>query len=248
MKIDQNLQSLEKWLVLLAREGVEFALFPELAISGYINNKKLLQEYVECHARVIQEIKELSLNCSVIFSIGFPIPVKEGWGIGQVTWYNGQVIDTHVKTHLSTREKEVFVVGDNMSVFSIDGMKLGIQLCLESHFPELSIVQQKQGAEVLCYAFASPRETPSEKRERFLMYLRARAYDNCCFVVACNQVGKTCSGMDYAGVAFILSPRGEILAESIGYQENYCTYDIDLNDIVKIKNSKMGYFPGQRRV
>ena len=76
--------------------------------------------------------------------------------------------------------------------------------------------------------------------------LQARAYDNVCFVMACNQTGKTPSGKNYAGVALILSPRGKVLARCASMQPDYCIAELDFEEIDKIKNSAMSNFPAYR--
>jgi N-carbamoylputrescine amidase len=247
LAIRQNLHGIAYYLKKLCDKKVDYALFPELGVSGYINNADDLQSYKEQHDRVIEQLKQLSCQYPVSFSVGLPMPLNDDdWGIGQLTLYKGQQLSQHHKTHLSVHEKKVFSAGQQLAVFEQDSIQTGIQLCLESHYPELSLAMSQQQAELLCFAFASPRETPEDKFERFKMLLQARAYDNACFVMACNQTGLTPSGKRYAGVAMVLSPRGKVLAHSLGMEANYCMADIDLSAIEAIKNSVMSNFPAYR--
>lgn len=246
LAIKPNIEGIKHILDELKNQGVNYALFPELSVSGYINNCKDLQSYTEQHANTLVSIEELSAQYALTFSVGLPMPLGNNWGIAQLTFYKGQVIAIHYKTHLSVHEKEVFTAGNELQLFSQNAINTGMLLCLESHYPELSLIQQNKGAQLLCFAFASPRETPNEKLERFKMMLQARAYDNVCFVAACNQTGITPSGKRYAGAALILSPRGKVLAQSTGMNANYCIADINTEDIDKIKQSVMSDFPSYR--
>lgn len=248
LEVDLNLKRISYLLEEFERKGVEFALFPELSVSGYINSKDKLKEYTQKHFNLLQSLIKLSSTLTLAFSVGLPMPLKDGWGITQLTFYSGDIIHAHFKTHTSVHESQHFESSDTISCFDFKGFRIGIQLCLESHYPELSTIQQKKGADILCFAFASPRETPEDKYNRLSTLLQTRAYDNACFVMACNQTGKTGSGKEFAGFSLISSPRGKILNSSTGYDENFSIWEIDKSEIDKIKNSRMSNFPGYRKL
>ena len=48
-------------------------------------------------------------------------------------------------------------------LFDVHGITLGIQLCYDAHFPELSTRMALDGADVIFMPHASPRGTPSKK-------------------------------------------------------------------------------------
>ncbi len=247
LAIEQNISSVELYLSALAKEGVHYALFPELCISGYINHKDDLHTYREIGEEgITNRLIQLSSQHSVVFSVGMPVSAMGGYAIAQLTFFSGRIIHQHYKTHLSVRERQIFVAGTHLNLLDMHSFKMGMHLCMESHYPELSLFYQQQGASLLSYAFASPRETPNEKSERFKMMLRCRAYDNVCFVLACNATGYTPSRNKYAGVATIISPRGTVLSEYKGMESGYCIAEIDFNDIRKIKDSQMSDFPSYR--
>jgi len=246
LAVEGNIAGIQSFLDKLESENIQFALFPELCISGYINNTEDLAHYAKVHKSTLNQLIALSDKYNITFSVGLPMPLKGSWGIGQVVLQAGEIIHCHYKTHLSVHEKQVFIPGDTLSCFTAEGFKIGLLQCLESHYPELSLGLQQKGAHMLCFAFASPRETPEEKLKRFKIMLQARAYDNACFVMACNQTGKTPSGKEYAGAAVIISPRADVLAQCAGMKADYCVAELDLSAIEKIKNSQMSNFPAYR--
>ncbi|MBN2166910.1 MAG: hypothetical protein JW717_11585 [Marinilabiliaceae bacterium] len=247
LNIKQNINGMASILSAVSEKQVDYALFPELSVSGYINNKQNLHLYTQIHDQVLIQLKNLSKKYSVVFSVGLPFPIGNEWGIGQLTFFMGNIIDCHFKTHLSIHEQLVFKAGSSLQAFGIEQFTMGVQLCLESHYPELSLAYQQQGTNILCFAYASPRETPQEKYDRLSIMLQTRAYDNTCFAIACNLTGKTPSGKNYAGTAMIISPRGKVLASCLGIQSDYCIANIDLSDITAIKNSQMSNFPAYRK-
>lgn len=246
LAIVQNIRCIETFLSELEKQGVEYALFPELSVSGYINNTDDLASFLSVYDDTILTLKQLSKQYSLAFSVGIPMLIDNGSAIAQLTFKDGNIIHQHNKTHLSVHEKEVFEFGKELELLPLNHSKIGMHLCLESHYPELSLHYQQQGANLLAFAFASPRETPEEKMERFQMMLKCRAYDNACFVMACNATGTTPTKKNYAGVSMIVSPRGKVLAQYKGMEPGYCMAEIDFNEIRKIKDSLMSDFPSYR--
>ena len=95
--------------------------------------------------------------------------------------------------------------------------------------------------------YASPRETPIEKKERWLRYLCARAYDNSIFVIACNQVGSYNRKGSFPGVALVLDPKGQIIAETYSEKQEMIIADLTVSDLMQVRGSKMGFFLDRRR-
>jgi len=95
---------------------------------------------------------------------------------------------------------------------------------------------------------ASPaRESAGEKRDRWLRYLAARAYDNSVFLVACNQVGDGDAGIRFSGVILIFDPRGQVIAETSGPEENMLVAELKADLLEKTRNARMGFFLAYRR-
>ena len=248
LNIEANWTEMCRLLNRLEDQAVNFALFPELSLSGYINSLEMLKNYLPHHPSILDRLTKLSETIKLGFAIGLPMPLNKSWGIAQLIFYKGKLLHTHFKSHLSVHEKLTFEQANSIDNFDFMGHKIGIQLCLESHFPELSIIQQKKGAEILCFAYASPREDPQEKFNRLSPLLKTRAYDNACFVMACNLTGQTPSHKPYAGLALITSPRGQILSQSLAMESGFCTAQINFESIKTIKNSQMSNFTAYRNL
>ena len=67
-------------------------------------------------------------------------------------------------------------------MFHEGDLTFGLELCYESHFPEISTVLCLKGAEILFMPHASPRGEPDEKMKSWLRHLPSRAFDNGVFV------------------------------------------------------------------
>lgn len=236
--IMENISNIERWLKILVEKEIDFVLFPELCITSYINSFSIHHVWDEIKQEAILQLNKISRENPIMFSVGFPNDSH----ISQAIWSEGQMIGLHNKTKLGPSERENFKYDDSLHVTNIKGNYIGTSICYESHYPEISAVYEDQGAELLCFPFASPRETLEEKSDRFKMIVCARAYDNTCYACACNCVGEYGEANKYAGVALIVDPKGHIMAETKGYEEAYVEAEIDLEAIRKIKSSAMGYF------
>lgn len=233
-----NISYIENWLSFFSKRGVDFILFPELNITSYKNSPELHDLWKNEKDDALKALSDVSEKYDIVFSAGLPL---DGY-ISQGVWYNGELVGVHHKTKLGPSEKGNHKIGESVENISVNGLNLGVNICYEGHFPEISSEYENKGSELLCFPYASPRETPEEKLERFKIILRARAYDNSCFACACNSIGKYGDGKKYAGVALIVGPKGEVIAEYCGYEQGYVEAELDFSELDRIRNSKMGYF------
>ena len=134
-----------------------------------------------------------------------------------------------------------------MPVFGINEGVFGIELCYDTHFPELSTLLALKGADILFCLHASPRGTPSEKKRSWLRHLTARAFDNGLFVVACNQTGTNEDGLAFPGLALALNPSGEVIAERVGGDEGVLFADLKAADLAHVRENKMRFFLPNRQ-
>ena len=246
-ELDKNISETRKTISLLEADSPDFVLFPELNISGYIKSRELLEEVVIQKSNVMDQLLDISANTTMAISVGFPEKECNQYYISQHLFQNGKLVGRHRKTHLGPTEKETYSEADNLDVFELKNLNVGIQLCFETHFPEISYAQSKQGADILAMGFASPRETSAEKAERLKRYLCARAYDNSCYVIACNMAGKSESGREFDGLSMIIDPKGNVLCESQSNETGYCIAEFEKQKIMQIKESRMGWFNEYKR-
>lgn len=151
------------------------------------------------------------------------------------------------KTHIAPPETGLLVAGNQVPVFEAQGLRFGIQLCYDAHFPELSAHMACMGAEIIFFPHASPRGTPEEKRDSWLRHLTARAFDNSVFVVACNQVGDNGAGLHFPGTAVVIGPSGDVLAEDVTGEEGLLMVDLEADLLAHVRGHRMRHFFPKRR-
>ena len=245
--VSANLQEILKMLSFFEREQICFALFPELNLSGYVTSEQKIKELQEQKAESFMQLQEFSRNSQVAFAIGFPEEENDKYYITHFFFERGKITGKHRKTHLGPTERPFFSAGNQLQVFKAGKLMVGMQLCFETHFPEISYAQAKQGANLLAMGFASPKETAAEKLERFKRHLCARAYDNACYALVCNQSGQTSRGATFPGLAMIIDPKGKVLAEETKAGDGYCIANFETGLLERIYQSKMAWFNNFKR-
>ena len=143
--------------------------------------------------------------------------------------HRGKIIGKSRKTHLFplTDEKKHFKAGDKLEVFETPFGKIGLLICYEVRFPELSRKLVKMGAEII----AIPAEFPKERIEHWRVLLQARAIENQVFVAGVNCVE---GDLDYGGHSMLVDPMGSILIEASEYQEVMMS-DIRLSEVYEVR-------------
>jgi N-carbamoylputrescine amidase len=151
------------------------------------------------------------------------------------------------KIHIAPPERKVFSPGNSVPLFEIEGVKLGIQLCYDAHFPELSTRMAIDGADIIFMPHASPRGTPTQKLASWLRHLTARAFDNSVFIVACNQNGGNQKGLHFPGIAVVIDPSGDILEDNVGGKEAMIVANLKAEVLAAVRGHRMRYFLPNRR-
>ncbi len=231
-----------KWIKKAHGEGAELLLLPELSLSGYTSDRSKLLEIKENLNRNFNRLLEISEKFrSLAICTGLPVFEKENIYITQTTLLNGGIIHSHSKICLSPSEEKIFSRGETASTGQTGKIRFGVQICFETHFPELTSHLEKNGAELVLMPFASPGQKPKERLKRLKKFLPARAYDNTVFVAACNNIMVN-KQVKSPALSMIIDPRGEITALKYGKMEQFLIKEIDLAAIEKIRSKKMSWF------
>ncbi|XP_059210899.1 deaminated glutathione amidase isoform X2 [Centropristis striata] len=151
----------------------------------------------------------------------------------------GDIISVYRKSHLFDVELPEKGVSLKESAFTIPGPalvppvqtpigKVGLGICYDLRFPELSVALQRCGAEVLTYPSAFTVATGAAHWE---VLLRARAVETQCFVLAAAQVGRHHEKRSSYGHALAVDPWGEVLGDCGAEKPGVVLVEIDLEKL-----------------
>jgi N-carbamoylputrescine amidase len=248
-EMDANLDRIERFVQAAAEQEVDIICFPEMNITGYALKDEVRDFAQHVPGPCSSRIQKLADEQGITVIAGMAeLTEQSGTAITQLVASPGKDIGKYRKIHLSAGEQAIFQAGESPAVFDVKGTRFGVQLCYDAHFPELSTILALEGAEILFISHASPSpESAEQRRNRWLRYLGTRAYDNSVFLVACNQVGDGDAGIRFSGVALILDPRGEVIAEACGEDERMLIADLNADALERTRSTRMGFFLSQRR-
>jgi predicted amidohydrolase len=126
---------------------------------------------------------------------------------------SGEVLGIYRKTHPFCSEIVSgggwVTPGDTVTVCDTELGRIGMIICFDGDYPELSRIQAVQGAEVICRPSALLRSA-----DIWDLTSRARAYDNHVYVIGANAVGADPAGVLYFGNSHIVTPIGHVVAKA----------------------------------
>jgi len=247
-EVEKNLDRMKSFVHQASEKSADVVLFPELSISGYtLTNPDKIYDLTQSE-KIVEKVVRMAKDAKLILMAGMVEPLRRGKPyITQIIAGPEGLLGLCRKTHLSPPEREKYTEENALSIFQDREVTFGLELCYESHFPEISTVLCLKGAEILFLPHASPRGDPDEKMKSWLRHLPARAFDNGVFVVACNQVGKTAEGFSFPGVILFLDPQGRVMESYAGEQEQMLSVELKDEVLRQTRAHRMKYFIPFRR-
>jgi len=236
-------------MVLSAKSrGAHLICFPEMNISGYSSRLDIKAVAEPVPGPVSEAIIRLARRENIVILAG--MAEKGGGGelfVSHLAAFPGGGLGVYRKVHIAPPEQAVFTPGEAVPVFEFAGVRFGIQLCYDAHFPDLSTVMAQKGADVIFMPHASPRGTPEEKYRSWRRHLPARAFDNSLFVIACNQAGENSNGLRFPGIALAIDPSGNVIEKDLSGREGMIVTDLSAAAMERVRGHKMRFFLPNRR-
>ncbi|MFO8068976.1 MAG: carbon-nitrogen family hydrolase [Alkalibacterium sp.] len=143
----------------------------------------------------------------------------------------GELVHTYNKVHLfsPSNEHQIFTAGNQLGIFELDGVKVGVATCYDLRFVEWIRRMALEDIQVLFV----PAAWPHPRVHVWETLLRARAIENQFFVVGVNSIGET-DKLKFCGHSTIFNPLGEYLA-SAREEEMLLWSDLNLDSIKKVR-------------
>ena len=224
-EVDANVQKGRSWLEKAVREyEAELVVFPETITTGYdtgLSAEELWDLVDEAPGSITEPIQEKARQLGV--HVVWP-SYRRGGPRGAV--YNsailiddhGEIAGIYDKTHPAPWERQDgggwALVGESADVYKTPLGDIGMIICYDGDFPELSRLLAVKGAEIIVRVSALQRSY-----DIWYITNAARAYDNHVYLLASNLVGPDASGNYGFGHSMILNPIAWRLAQARGTQE-----------------------------
>ncbi|CAO3649152.1 unnamed protein product [Cunninghamella blakesleeana] len=231
-----------------AQQGAKILFLPEA--SDFISESKeqalSLTENLETSS-FVKEIKQTAKTEQLWVSVGIHEKCKEDnkkiLNTHLLVNDQGDIVQKYHKIHLfdvdikggpRLMESELTQSGNQIvSPITTPIGRLGLQICYDLRFSELSILQRRQGADILSFPSAFTIKTGGAHWETLL---RARAIETQTYVCAAAQIGQHNSKRASYGQSMIVDPWGTVLARCPDTNEPSLAFaTIDLDYLQKIR-------------
>jgi predicted amidohydrolase len=209
-----------------AAAGAELLVLPECAIPGYMfDSAEEALPYAEEIPGPTTEAFERECRRLGVHAITGLLE-RDG-----DTLYNAAIlvgpdglIGSYRKTHLPFLGVDRFVrPGDELKVFDTALGRIGLIICYDLRFPEVTRTLALDGADLV----AMPTNFPTAARIQTELITVARAAENRVFLLCANRVGKE-RWAEFCGWSQIVDPYGKRLAEADETHETLLVAEVDV--------------------
>ncbi|WP_050528600.1 carbon-nitrogen hydrolase family protein [Pseudorhodobacter aquimaris] len=192
--------------------GAVVMVTPEMALGGYNIGPEKCAELAQQADGLIAALKQIATAHDIALVAGLALP-------GEGRPFNGAIaVDGHGrelccyhKTHLyGDVDRAQFTAGKALSgLFDLHGWRIGLAICYDVEFPEVTRSLALQGAELILVPTANMAPFTSVATR----LVPARAEENAVVVAYCNYTGHE-GDFDYCGLSCVCGPDGNDLARS----------------------------------
>lgn len=214
----ENVRTVKTYLEKIKDENPDFVILPEMFCCPYQTENFPIYAEKE-GGPVWQQLSGYAKQYG-IYLIGGSMPEKDAEGNVYNTSYifdrEGKQIGKHRKVHLfdidvkggqTFKESDTLTAGDSDTVFDTEFGKIGVMLCFDIRFPELSRMMVNDGARIVFVPAAFNMTTGPAHWE---LSFRTRALDNQIYMVGCAPARDVSAGYISWGHSIVTDPWGRV--------------------------------------
>ena len=215
----ENVRTVKAYLEKIKDENPDFVILPEMFCCPYQTENFPIYAEKE-GGPVWQQLSGYAKQYG-IYLIGGSMPEKDAEGNVYNTSYifdrEGKQIGKHRNVHLfdidikggqTFKESDTLTAGDSDTVFDTEFGKIGVMLCFDIRFPELSRMMVNDGAKVIFVPAAFNMTTGPAHWE---LSFRTRALDNQIYMVGCAPARDVSAGYISWGHSIVTDPWGRVI-------------------------------------
>lgn len=245
--IEQNLNTVQKYIAEAARNGAKLVVLSEMfAIIG-LTPKDKMQHKENFGDGPIQNFLSQQAQLHKMWIVGGTIPIacddaNKIRAACLVFNAEGKIVARYDKIHLfdvvlsnteKYQESDTIEPGNEPVIIDTPFGKLGLAVCYDIRFPELFRYYADKGAEI----FIIPTAFTVKTGPHWDILTRARAIENFCYVVGACQGGHHVGGRKTYGHSVIINPWGDVIAEMKNDDSGIIYADITLDHLHQVRAS-----------
>ena len=193
--LEELMQQAEYFIDAVSGYRSDFALFPEffnaplMADNNHMKESEAIRELSKHTAEIVQRFSALAITYNINVITGSMPEIKDDllYNVGYLCKRDGTT-ERYEKLHVTPDEAKVWGMqgGSQLKTFDTDCGKIGILICYDSEFPELSRLLADEGMDILFVPFLTDTQNGYS---RVRHCAQARAIENECYVAIAGSVG-----------------------------------------------------------
>ncbi|MDR0680607.1 MAG: hypothetical protein LBG15_01970 [Dysgonamonadaceae bacterium] len=228
-----NMSKIEKHFQAIAYSDCNWAVFPEMTLTGFtMNTKDCAEDFSDSPS--IRFFQEQAIQNKMYLSFGIILKCRDKASNNLITISpQGEIIASYAKIHPFSRVKEeTYYYGGDMPVWgNIADIRVGMSICYDLRFPEIYQALSKN-----CKIIVNIASWPEKRIQHWMTLLRARAIENQVFFIGVNRTGKDENKLNYCKSSMIINPEGEIL-NGKNVNDEIDIFEIDINQVDSYRKS-----------
>ena len=242
--LEEFFEQSEFFIDVVSGYGADFALFPELFIAplmadyNHLSEAEAIRELARYSDPIRKRFQEFAISYNINIITGSMPLLDNGnlYNVGFLCKRDG-TSEMYTKIHVTPNEVQHWGMkgGSHFKTFDTDCGKIGILICYDVEFPELSRILANEGMNILFVPFLTDTQNAYTRVKHCS---QARAIENECYVAIAGCVGNLpkVNNMDiqYAQASVFTPsdfafPSNGIKAEATPNTEMTLIVDVDLN-------------------
>ncbi len=189
------MQQAEFFIDALSGYRSDFALFPEffnaplMAEYNHMSEAEAIKELAKYTKDLVNDFSKLSISYNInIITGSMPEIIDDSlYNVGYLCKRDGSV-ERYEKLHVTPDEEKIWGMkgGNVFKTFDTDCGKIGVLICYDVEFPELSRLLADEGMDILFVPYLTDTQNGFS---RVRHCAQARAIENECFVAIAGSVG-----------------------------------------------------------
>lgn len=188
-------EQIEYFVEAVSGYRADFVLFPEyvnaplMAEYNHLSEPDAIRKLAEYTERLRDTFSEFAISYNINIITGSMPEFKDDvlLNVGYLCKRNGEV-ERYEKIHVTPDEERIWGMkgGTQIKTFDTDAGKIGILICYDVEFPELSRLLAMEGMEILFVPFLTDTQNGYSRVRNCAI---ARAIENECYVAVAGSVG-----------------------------------------------------------
>ena len=193
--MEELMQQAEFFIDSVSAYRSDFALFPEffnaplMADHNHMSESQAIRELAKHTPTIVKKFSEFAISYNINIITGSMPELRDDllYNVGYLCKRDGTT-ERYEKLHVTPDEAKVWGMqgGNELRTYETDCGKIGILICYDSEFPELSRILADEGMDILFVPFLTDTQN-GYSRVRHCE--QARAIENECYVAIAGSVG-----------------------------------------------------------